>query len=277
MLEGHGGLMLVLDGVVKEYRVGTFGGRTLRAVDDVSFGVEPGQVVALIGESGSGKSTIGKMILGLLRPTAGSITLGRTDVSSLRRQDLKAYYRDVQGVFQDPFSSCNPIHKVDHVFDMLRDVYFPKVADEEWDARLEESLGAVGLDAGEVLRKYPHQCSGGQLQRLLVARALLLDIDFLVADEITSMLDASTRIDVLNLLVDLTARGLSVLFITHDLNLGYYVSDRTVILHRGRVVEAGETTRVFNHPRHEYTQRLMAAVPRLDERWADRPPAGTRP
>jgi peptide/nickel transport system ATP-binding protein len=121
-----------------------------------------------------------------------------------------------------------------------------------------------------VLGRYPHQLSGGQLQRLLVARALLLDIDFLVADEITSMLDASTRIDVLNMLAELTDRDLSILFITHDLNLGYYISDRTVILYRGAVVEVGDTARIFDNPLHPYTRMLMAAVPRLDETWQER-------
>ena len=128
-------------------------------------------------------------------------------------------------------------------------------------------LAAVRLDPGHVLGKYPHQLSGGQLQRLLVARALLLDIRLLVADEIISMLDASTRIDVLNLLGDLKARGLGILFITHDLSLGNYLSDQAVILRQGVVVEEGPTERVFGQPRHPYTRTLLASVPRLDRKW----------
>jgi peptide/nickel transport system ATP-binding protein len=127
----------------------------------------------------------------------------------------------------------------------------------------------VGLDAGDTLGKYPHQLSGGQLQRLLIARALLLDIRLLVADELISMLDASTRIDVLNLLGDLKSRGLAILFITHDLNLGSYISDTTTILRRGRVVESGPTERVFGHPLHPYTKSLLASVPQLQARWQD--------
>jgi peptide/nickel transport system ATP-binding protein len=262
--------MLTLDGVSKVYRVGTFGGGRLQAVRDVSLTVRPGEIVALIGESGSGKSTIGKMILGLERPTDGAITFNGTDVTTLRRRDRKAYYRDVQGVFQDPFSAFNPVFKADRVFALIRHEYFHDVADAEWRAKIDDALAAVGLQPETVLGRYPHQLSGGQLQRLLVARALLLDIDFLVADEITSMLDASTRIDVLNMLAELTDRDLSILFITHDLNLGYYISDRTVILYRGAVVEMGDTAQIFDNPLHPYTKMLMAAVPRLDETWQER-------
>jgi len=133
----------------------------------------------------------------------------------------------------------------------------------------------VHLDPGQVLGRYPHQLSGGQLQRMLVARALLLDIRLLVADEIISMLDASTRIDVLNLLGDLKARGLGILFITHDLSLGNYISDRAVILRRGEVVEEGSTERVFGQPQHPYTQALLASVPQLHRKW-ERTGAGVR-
>ena len=177
----------------------------------------------------------------------------------------------MQGVFQDPFSSCNPIFKVDRVFDTVHDAFFGGVAGSEWDDRVAASLESVNLVAGEVLHKYPHQLSGGQLQRLLIARALLLDIRFLVADEIISMLDASTRIDVLNLLADLKARGLGVLFITHDLSLGNYISDRTIVLRKGRVVEMGDTQLVFGDPQHPYTRMLLASVPTLHRRWETDP------
>ena len=131
------------------------------------------------------------------------------------------------------------------------------------------SLEAVGLEQADVLGKYPHQLSGGQLQRLLIARALMLELRFLVADEIISMLDASTRIDVLNLLGDLRARGLGVLFVTHDLALGNYISDRTVILRRGRVVEMGATPKVFGSPAHPYTRMLLTSVPHLSAKWGE--------
>ncbi|MHB8892877.1 MAG: ABC transporter ATP-binding protein [Candidatus Limnocylindrales bacterium] len=259
--------MLTLDHVSKVYRVGAFGGRRLAAVRDVDFSVAPAEVVSLIGESGSGKSTIGKMILRLISVNGGRITLDGTDIAKLRGSALRGYYRNVQGVFQDPFSSFNPIFKVDHVFSMLRGVYAGDIGGAEWRTKIGDALESVGLEGGQVLRKYPHQLSGGQLQRVLIARALLLETKLLVADEIISMLDASTRIDVLNLLGDLKARGLGILFITHDLSLANYISERAIILRHGRIVEIGPTGTVFVNPLHPYTQHLLGSVPRLHEKW----------
>jgi len=229
--------MLELERISKAYRIGTFGGRQLLAVSDVSFDVADREAVSLIGESGSGKSTIGKMILQLISTNSGEIRFNGTAISNFKRASLKEYYRNVQGVFQDPFSSYNPIFKADRVFRIIRQMFFPRIGSKEWKDKVHRSLGAVGLNPEQVLDKFPHQLSGGQLQRFLIARALLLDIQFLVADEIISMLDASTRIDVLNLLAGLKSSGLSILFITHDLSLGYYISERAVILYRGCVVE----------------------------------------
>jgi peptide/nickel transport system ATP-binding protein len=259
--------MLDLRGISKTYRVGAFGGKELVAVRDVSFGVQPGEVVSLIGESGSGKTTIGRMILRLTSITAGRIAFDGVDVSTLARTELKDYYRRVQGVFQDPFSSYNPIFKADRVLTMIREQYFTALSEAEWRDKVTSSLEAVCLNPAEVLNKYPHQLSGGQLQRMLVARALLLDIRLLVADEIISMLDASTRIDVLNLLGELKEKGLGILFITHDLSLGHYISERTVILRRGAIVEMGATERVFGNPLHPYTKMLIASVPHLHKKW----------
>jgi peptide/nickel transport system ATP-binding protein len=263
--------MLRVAGVSKTFRVGAFGGGTLQAVRDVTFDVEPGEVVSLIGESGSGKTTIGRMILRLTTISSGSIVFEGTDIAGLQGGTLRSYYRSVQGVFQDPFSSCNPIFKVDRVFDTIHDAFFPDVPGSEWDGRVAVSLDSVNLRAEEVLHKFPHQLSGGQLQRLLIARALLLDIRFLVADEIISMLDASTRIDVLNLLGELKERGLGILFITHDLSLGNYISDRTMVLRRGRIVEMGDTRLVFGDPRHPYTRMLLSSVPTLARHWETEP------
>ena len=260
--------MLELRNISKVYKIGAFGGAELHAVSNVSFEVKDGEVLSLIGESGSGKSTIGKMILRLTPTSSGSISFNDVDVATLKGSQLKAYYRNVQGVFQDPFSSFNPIFKADRIFKIIRAEFFPEIEGPAWEHKLKNSLEAVGLNPEQVLNKFPHQLSGGQLQRLLIARALLLDVQFLVADEVISMLDASTRIDVLNLLADLKSRGLSILFITHDLSLGYYISEKSVILYRGCVTEMGLTEKVYANPLHPYTKMLLAAVPRLDKKWA---------
>jgi oligopeptide/dipeptide ABC transporter ATP-binding protein len=261
--------MLSLNRVTKTYRVGTFGGKELVAVRDVSFDVNEGEVVSLIGESGSGKTTIGKMVLKLVEITRGSIVCDGADVAGIHGSEVKSYYRHVQGVFQDPFSSYNPIFKADRVFSLIRSEFFSEVPTSEWNDKVDAALRSVNLDPGQVMNKYPHQLSGGQLQRLLVARALMLDLKILVADEIISMLDASTRIDVLNLLGDLKSRGLGILFITHDLSLGNYISEKTVILRRGVVVEMGDTDKVFGNPKHPYTKILISSVPQLHKKWAD--------
>jgi peptide/nickel transport system ATP-binding protein len=261
--------MLKLEDVSKLYRIGTFGGKELRAVDQVSFSMQAGEVVSLIGESGSGKTTIGKMVLRLLSVSSGKIIFNGEDISSLEGEALKGYYRQVQGVFQDPFSSYNPIFKADRVFSAIREEFYPQMPGEQWEDKIVHALHSVGLNPSEVMNKFPHQLSGGQLQRFLIARALLLDIRFLVADEIISMLDASTRIDVLNLLADLKTRGLSILFITHDLSLAHYISERALILFHGCTTEMGNIDRIFDHPQHPYTQMLMASVPRLDQKWQE--------
>ena len=259
--------LLSIDGVSKLYRTGGRQQGITTALREVSFDIDQGEVVTLIGESGSGKTTLGRVVLRLTTPTSGSVRFDGDDISGFRRADLRNYYRQAQGVFQDPFSSYNPIYKADRVFDLIRDEYFSHMPRREWDAKIESALDAVALNPGDVLNRYPHQLSGGQLQRMLIARALLLEVRLLVADEVISMLDASTRVDVLNLLVRLKRAGLGILFITHDLSLGNYLSDRTVILRHGSIVETGPTASVFGNPLHSYTRMLLAAVPQLHKRW----------
>jgi peptide/nickel transport system ATP-binding protein len=259
--------MLKVENISKIYKVGTFGGKELHAVNNVSFDVCNCEVTSLIGESGSGKSTIGKMILRLISISSGKIWFNDTDITTYQGAALKEYYRLVQGVFQDPFCSYNPIFKADRIFQSIHDEFFPQVSRAEWQDKVNCCLQDVGMNPEHVLNKYPHQLSGGQLQRFLIARALLLNIKFLVADEIISMLDASTRIDVLNLLAELKTGDLSILFITHDLSLANYISERALILYHGCAVENGITHTIFNHPVHPYTRMLIASVPRLDQHW----------
>jgi peptide/nickel transport system ATP-binding protein len=258
--------VLQVDQVSKLFRASA-GGDLTPALRKVSFGIDPGEVVTLIGESGSGKTTLGKIILRLIPASSGKVTFEGDDIAAFKGTRLRDYYRHVQGVFQDPFSSYNPIYKAERVFELVRGVYFPHLGQQAWQAKIESALHAVTLNPGDVMGKYPHQLSGGQQQRLLIARALLLDIKLLVADEIISMLDASTRVDILNLLISLKQSGLAVLFVTHDLSLGNYVSDHTVILRHGAIVEMGDTVKVFGNPQHPYTRNLLTAVPELHKKW----------
>jgi ABC-type oligopeptide transport system ATPase subunit len=259
--------ILRIDHVSKVYRSSSLRRGLTRALRQVSFDIDAGEVVTLIGESGSGKTTLGRVVLRLTSPTSGSVLFDGSDIAAYKRAGLRDYYRQVQGVFQDPFSSYNPIYKADRVFDLLKGEYFPQLSRQAWQTKIESALHAVALNPGDVLDRYPHQLSGGQQQRMLIARALLLEVKLLVADEVISMLDASTRVDVLNLLVSLKRAGLAILFITHDLSLGNYISDRTVILRHGAIVETGPTPSVFTNPQHPYTKMLLEAVPQLHSRW----------
>ena len=261
--------LLKVEHLTKVFTSGLIGGFEIRAVDDVSFTMRRGEIVSLVGESGSGKTTIGKLILRLIQPTSGRILFEGKDVLKFSRGELRRnYYRQVQAVFQDPFASFNPLHVVDRSFHLVFDSYFPRLDEGEREKLINDALTQVGLNPDEVLGKFPHQLSGGQLQRILIARALLLKPKLLIADEAVSMLDASTRIDVLNSLGDFRDKyGTSVLFVTHDLALGYYISDTTIIMYRGTIVELGDTERVFHNPLHPYTQMLLESVPDLNVKW----------
>ncbi|MDI3548703.1 MAG: hypothetical protein PWR10_2355 [Halanaerobiales bacterium] len=258
--------IMSIQNLTKVFKSGLFKPEVTVAVKDVSFEMRPGTILSLVGESGSGKTTIGKLILKLLQPTGGKILYKGKDITAIKdKEGLKEYYRRVQAIFQDPFSSFNPLYRVDRVFDMVFKSFLNEDNKEE---KIYKALESVNLNPERILNKFPHQLSGGQLQRLLIARALLLDVDILVADELISMLDASTRIGVLNLLVELCKKnGMSVLFITHDLNLGYYVSDYTLIMYKGRLVERGSTRKVYENPIHPYTKMLFNSVPDIGKMW----------
>ncbi len=259
--------ILSVRGLTKVFYSGVFRRQATVAVKDVWFEMKPGTILSLIGESGSGKTTIGKLILKLIQPTSGQIIYKGTDIAHLKnKEQLRDYYRKVQGVFQDPFATFNPLYRVDRIFNM---VYSSFGLDQgKKDEQVREVLESVNLDPDRTLGKFPHQLSGGQLQRLLIARTLLMDVDILIADELISMLDVSTRIGILNLLVDICkSRGMSILFITHDLNLGYYISDYTLIMYKGRLVEKGDTKKIYENPVHPYTKMLFESVPDIHRKW----------
>jgi peptide/nickel transport system ATP-binding protein len=248
----------------------TFGhGRdAVEAVRDVSFSLAENEVVTVVGESGSGKSTLARMVLGLTPVTSGSMTFRGADVTRMRGRARTAYWKDVQAVFQDPFSAFNQFFTVRRLLARSSRLLDRAVGQE----RLEESLGHVGLDPADVLDRFPHELSGGQRQRVMIARALMMRPRLLVADEATSMLDASLRVIVLNVLTDLRDQlGMTVLFITHDIGQACYVADRVLVMEHGVMVEQGPAEDVIFAPQHEYTRRLLSDVPRLHPAPDERP------
>ena len=252
---------VVVDGVSKIYRVRGRGSGRFTAVDNVSFTIPPGSAIGLVGASGSGKSTLAKMITGSERPTSGSIRFGELAVESLHANGLRKYHSRAQMVFQDPYAALNPLHTVAYTVTRPLQNFLNMSAARARD-RVHELLETVGLTPpGQYAAKLPHQLSGGQRQRVVVARALACDPELLVADEPVSMLDVSLRAGVLRLLADLRAnRGLSLLYITHDLLGARVITDEILVLHKGKVVEQGPTKYVLQNPKHEYTIQLLDAV-----------------
>lgn len=253
---------IIVEGVSKRYPAPRRGQDPVVAVDDVSFRLEPGEALALVGASGSGKSTIAKLITGVEKPTAGTVTFGDVDVATLRRGGLRDLRKDVQMVFQDPYAALNPLHTVEYALSRPVRNYTP-LRGQEARARVLELLETVGLTPVEQFAaKLPHQLSGGQRQRVVIARALASDPQVLIADEPVSMLDVSLRAGVLALLEDLRERwGISMLYITHDLLSARLVTENILVLNSGRVVERGETSEVLQHPQDPYTVELLDAVP----------------
>ena len=239
-------------------------GRAVLAVNDVSFDLAPGEVLGVVGESGSGKTTLGRMLIRLLAPTAGLIRFEGKDFATLRGKALKAMRRNVQMVFQDPFGSLNPRHRVGYILAEPLIVH-GGMPPEAIKTRVGELLAMVGLPAASVER-YPHEFSGGQRQRIAIARALALGPKLIIADEPVSALDVSIQSQVINLIADLRAQlGLSMIFISHDLSVVRHVSDRIAVMQAGAMVELGTAASVFARPRHAYTQTLLAAIPQIPD------------
>jgi peptide/nickel transport system ATP-binding protein len=253
---------LRVEAVTKEYAARGRGRRDRTvAVDDVSFNIEPGEAVGLVGASGSGKSTLAKLVTASERPTRGSVSFGDLRVDRLRGRALRRFHGDVQMVFQDPYGALNPLHTVAYTVARPCHNYLGMNARQARD-RVHELLDTVGLTpTDQYAAKLPHQLSGGQRQRVVVARALACDPQLIVADEPVSMLDVSLRAGVLRLLEQLRQdRGLSLLYITHDLLSARVVSDRLLVLNQGKVVEHGETKQVLQHPQDDYTVALLDAI-----------------
>ena len=239
------------------------------AVDHVDFDFHKGEIISIVGESGSGKTTLAKMLLGLITPTEGEIFFqGRKRDIRTHKKKME-YWKNIQAIFQDPYSSYNIFNKIDTV---LLDCIHMRGGRRLPHARkvelMTEACSFVNLKFEELTNKYPFELSGGQMQRLMIARIFLLKPQILLADEPTSMIDACSRATILDMLMDLRKEtGMTLIFITHDIGLAYYVSDSVCIMEHGRIVERGTADRVILHPREAYTQRLLNDVPKIYEEW----------
>jgi peptide/nickel transport system ATP-binding protein len=246
-----------------------FGREKTVAVDHVDFEFHVGEVISIVGESGSGKTTLAKMLLGLISTTEGEIYfLGqKRDISSNKKR--QEYWKNIQAIFQDPFSAYNTFHKIDAVLldciSMRGGRHLPR---EKKVALMTEACSFVNLKFAELTNKYPFELSGGQMQRLMIARIFLLKPKILIADEPTSMIDACSRATILDMLMQLRDEiGMTIVFITHDIGLAYYVSDSVWIMEHGKIVEHGSPDQVILHPQEAYTKRLINDVPKIYEEW----------
>lgn len=232
----------------------------IRALDDVTFSIYKGETLGLVGESGCGKSTLSKTLMRLYKPEQGCILLdGKIDMTTLNKKDLRNVRKRMQMVFQDPYSSLNPKMTVRQCFYEVLSVHniCPR---QDFEEKSAEILTMVGMPP-DTLNRYPQAFSGGQLQRIGIARALLLQPDLLIADEPVSALDMSVQAQIINLLAELKETlQLTILFISHDLRMIQYLSDRVIVMHEGRIVEIGETQDLFTHPEHSYTRSLLDSL-----------------
>lgn len=235
----------------------------LKAVDGVSFRIEPGKIVGLVGESGSGKTTIGRALVKLIPATSGEALWKGNDILRLSEREFRPLRRRIQYIFQDPYGSLNPRMTVEAIIGEALEIHFGSLSAAERRERVASLLSRVGL-APAMMVRHPHEFSGGQRQRIGIARALAVEPEFLICDEPVSALDVSVQAQIVNLLADLRAElGLAMLFIAHDLAVVEHLSDSVLVLHRGRIVEAGDAGRVLGNPSHPYTRELLSAVPRL--------------
>jgi len=246
-----------------------FGRQKTVAVDHVDLNLYEGEVISIVGESGSGKTTLAKMLLGLISITEGDIYFQgeKRNISTHRKK--KEYWKNIQAIFQDPFSSYNIFNKIDTVLlDCIHMRGGRRLPHAKKVELMTEACSFVNLKFEELTNKYPFELSGGQMQRLMIARIFLLKPKILLADEPTSMIDACSRATILDMLMQLrNETGMTVIFITHDIGLAYYVSDTVYIMERGKFVESGSADEVILRPRQPYTQRLISDVPKIYEEW----------
>lgn len=251
--------------VVYQTKKNVFGGlQTIYAVNNVSLDIKKGEILAIAGESGCGKSTLAKALMKLVDSKSGEIIIDNQNILKLsKREELKSFYQKVQMIFQNPYSSLNPKMKIGDILKEPLEIN-TKLSKKEIDKIIEEKIEKVGLDKNS-LNLYPHEFSGGQRQRIAIARSLILNPEFIIADEPVSALDVSIQAQIINLLKQLKEDfNLTFLFISHDLSVIKYLSDRIAIMYLGEIVEIGETEEIFNNPKHPYTKALLSSVPELN-------------
>jgi peptide/nickel transport system ATP-binding protein/oligopeptide transport system ATP-binding protein len=235
----------------------------VKAVDDVSFTVEAGSTVGLVGESGSGKTTIGRTILKLAAATSGQILFDGHDILPMPEREFRPLRRQIQMIFQDPFGSLNPRMTIFSIVGEALEIHFREMTANDRRDRVAELLAQVGLQP-DMMNRYPHEFSGGQRQRIGIARALAVKPRFIVCDEPVSALDVSVQAQIINLLQDLQEElGLTYLFIAHDLAVIEHISDHVLVMYRGKIVESASAEAIYSNPQHEYTRKLLAAIPAL--------------
>jgi len=235
----------------------------IKAVDDVSFDIEAGKTVGLVGESGSGKTTVGRTLLKLTPATSGQVLCEGRDILPLPESEFRPLRKDLQMIFQDPFGSLNPRMTIVAILDEPLEIHFPTMTRDERRDRVAELLKLVGLPA-DAMGRYPHEFSGGQRQRIGIARALAVKPKFIVCDEPVSALDVSVQAQIVNLLQDLQEQlGVAYLFIAHDLAVVEHVSDHVIVMHHGKIVESAPAGEIYANPQHDYTKKLLSAVPKL--------------
>ena len=257
--------LLDVSDVVRTYASGgAFSRRRITAVDGVNLRLDAGrpEIFTIVGESGSGKTTLARMILGMVTPSAGTIRFQGTDLATIRGRRAKlAFMKQVQPIFQNPFEAFNPMKRVDRYLFVTARRMAGLAGDAEIAEATDRALKSVGLSLAEISGRFPHELSGGQLQRVAIARALISKPALLVADEPVSMIDASLRASIVNLLRDLRDRlGVAIIYITHDLATAYYISDRILIMRQGSAVESGDARSVLDNPQHPYSQLLKRSV-----------------